>query len=317
MPRATAEYRHSLDSVDVDSLTPSIVECCDERRWSEAYFRTIPPNADAHDGVCHCAVAGSRGKALDLNRPTASDPKNWSSRACRSPRRPATRQRAVRDLPGHSSRGHLFGHAVAKGVRVTHLGAAVDARLASDVARHGPTRVVHELALCQAEARVDVAAINGRLVGFEIKTRLDTLARLDHQEAVYSRIFDKVWLVADHKHFEPAAARIPGWWGILHIVDHDGDCELLAIRNARLNRSVDPASVVRLLWRDEVLAELASLGLSDGLGRAPRRVLWSALAAAVPRHVTLAQLQRRVRERLKSRQGWRADERRMSVGGSS
>ena len=33
-------------------------------------------------------------------------------------------------------------------------------------------------------------------MGWEIKTRQDTLSRLPRQEAVYSRVFDRVWLVA-------------------------------------------------------------------------------------------------------------------------
>jgi hypothetical protein len=192
-------------------------------------------------------------------------------------------------------------------VHERHVRAAVVARLAAEEARHGPTLVVHELALCQAEARVDVAAVNGRLVGFEIKTSLDTLSRLARQEAVYSRVFDRVWLVADRRHLESATVQIPDWWGILEIKAHGDDCHLRVVRGSRLNGAVDVGSLVRLLWRDEVLAELSALGLSTGLERAPRRVLWAALADAVPSRLSRPQLQRRVREVLKSRQDWRSD----------
>ncbi len=198
----------------------------------------------------------------------------------------------------------------------TTVRAAVVARVAALDAGHDETLIVHELSLCQAEARVDLAAVNGRLVGFEIKTRIDNLARLPKQQAVYSRVFDRVWLVADDRHIERALELIPEWWGVMRIKDRTGVCHLELVRPSRLNRNVDAASLVRLLWRVEVLAELESLGLSAGMERAPRRVLWEELASTVPARLSLPQLQTRVRSRLKSREGWRVDRRRTSGGGS-
>ena len=194
---------------------------------------------------------------------------------------------------------------------------AVEAWVVRDEGGTKDTLVVHELALCQAEARVDIAAVNGRLVGLEIKTRKDRLTRLPRQQEVYSKVFDRVWLVADDRHIEKALDMIPGWWGVLRIRNWDGACEFSQVRSSRLNRNVDLGALVRLLWRDEVLAELESLGLADGLSRAPRRVVWERLATAVPRHLSKAQLQGRVRTRLRYREGWRVGRQRTSSGGSS
>jgi hypothetical protein len=177
-------------------------------------------------------------------------------------------------------------------------------------ARHdvgGDTRVVHELDLCQSQARIDVAVINGRLTGWEIKTAADTLHRLPRQEAVYSRIFDRVWLAADDRHIAPAMSLIPEWWGVLRITEARGKCRLVRVRDARLNRAVELPFLVRLLWRSEALAELDDLGLAEGLSRAPRRLLWEALAGASPRHISRTELQRRVRARVRDREGWRVD----------
>ena len=74
----------------------------------------------------------------------------------------------------------------------TAVRAVVTSRITSESARHGETRIVHEMAVCQAQARIDPAAVNGRLFGWKIKTRSDTLARLPRQEEVYSRVFDSV-----------------------------------------------------------------------------------------------------------------------------
>ena len=190
--------------------------------------------------------------------------------------------------------------------------AAVEAHIMAREAEHGHTRIVHELALCQAEARIDLADVNGHLVGWEIKTRADTLARLPRQQEVYSRVFDRVWLVADGRHIENALTLIPEWWGVMRIAGDDDGCRLETLRPSRLNRHIDIHSLVRLLWREEALAELQSLGLAAHLERAPRRALWANLADAVPRCVSREELQRRVRTRLKDREGWRVDRPRMS-----
>ncbi|WP_052770006.1 sce7726 family protein [Paenibacillus sp. IHB B 3415] len=53
------------------------------------------------------------------------------------------------------------------------------------------TIVVDELDVCFGSARVDVAVINGRLHGFEIKSESDNLDRLPSQIEFYSRVFER------------------------------------------------------------------------------------------------------------------------------
>jgi hypothetical protein len=170
-----------------------------------------------------------------------------------------------------------------------------------------PVRFVPELDLCQAQARIDLAAINGRLCGWEIKTAADSLTRLPRQEHVYSRVFDRVWLVADRRHIDRGLTMIPDWWGVLRVDGDSTSCKLRQVRGSRLNPRVDLFSLVRLLWRHEVLEELHNLGLSSGLERLPRAKLWEQLALAVPSRLTRPELQRHVRAKLTAREGWRAD----------
>jgi hypothetical protein len=198
-------------------------------------------------------------------------------------------------------------------VRESDVRVAIAARAAS---RGGLQRVVPELALCQAEARIDVAIVEPtRLVGWEIKTEVDGLRRLPHQEGVYSRVFDRVWIAAHAKHLPTAIDLVPSWWGVVRIEERRAECRLVQVRPSRLNRSVDLRALACLLWRDEVLGELASLGLTGGLERAPKRELWDALASAAPRRVSSSELRRRIRLRLISRRGWRADEQQTSGDG--
>jgi hypothetical protein len=63
---------------------------------------------------------------------------------------------------------------------------------------------------------------------------------------------------------------------------------------------VEPASQVRLLWREEVLRALAERG--HHRLRAPRRELWRALADTAPPD----EVRRLVCEAIRSRPGWRA-----------
>lgn len=191
-------------------------------------------------------------------------------------------------------------------MREAEVMAALTAKLSE---RHGPeTLLLPELSLCQAEARIDLAVVNGHLTGWEVKTASDTLFRLPRQESVYSRVFDRVWLAADGKHVAAALDLIPAWWGICEVVSTDAGAQFRKVRDARINRAVDLEAIVRLLWRDELLEELAAVGLSDGHARSPKRVLWTELARAAPRHISATQLRRRVRERLKSRRDWRSGE---------
>ncbi len=186
--------------------------------------------------------------------------------------------------------------------------AAVVARVSDEHRQDPATLVVHELGLAQAGARIDLAVVNGRFVGWEIKTSADTLARLPHQQEVYSRVFDRVWLAADRRHIPSSLAIVPMWWGIVQAERSSDGCRLRVVRPSRLNRAVDLFWLVRLLWRDEVLAELAVLGEDCGLLRAPRDVLWDRLAGAVPGRLSRTALQARVRTRLRSREQWRAVE---------
>jgi protein gp37 len=192
-------------------------------------------------------------------------------------------------------------------MREADVRAVLTERISANQLPGDGSRIVHELALCQAEARIDVAEVNGSLTGWEIKTAADTLTRLPKQQEVYSRIFDRVWLVADARHIDLALTFIPEWWGVMRINEVAGACRLTKVRASRLNRAVDLHSLVRLLWRTEALDELDALGLADDLRRAPRRVLWHTLAEAAPGRISRTRLQSRVRTRLKDREGWRAE----------
>lgn len=173
------------------------------------------------------------------------------------------------------------------------------------------TLILDELGLCEGDARVDVAVVNGSLVGYEIKSERDTLVRLERQREAYDRVFDRVTLIVSPKHAEKVACLVPSWWGITRAVLRDRETVLEEYRPAELNRDVDSLAVAQLLWRDETLALLASRGLDRGLRSKPRRALWQALVAALAPD----ELADEVRRQLRIRRGWRADTRPSRGGG--
>ena len=158
------------------------------------------------------------------------------------------------------------------------------------------TLLIDELGLCQGDVRVDVAAVNGELSGYEIKSPSDTLARWPNQRRVYSRVVDRAWLVAPLKAIE--RADVPGWWGQIGVFDSDDKLALRVVRASQRNPKPDPLSIARLLWRDEAIALLECAGTARGVASKSRGVIWERIAETVE----LDALRAAVRTALKGRQ---------------
>ncbi|MEK3875183.1 sce7726 family protein [Paenibacillus sp. FSL M7-0420] len=164
------------------------------------------------------------------------------------------------------------------------------------------TIVLDELGLCQGEARIDVAVINGSMNGYEIKSESDTLERLPKQSEIYSKVFDTVTIVTASKFVDGIDDIIPKWWGIkIAELDCDGGMMLFDIRKARKNRKIDAYSLAQLLWRDEAIDLLKKKGLQKGYLSKPREILWRVLSENIP----TIELKDEVRAILKSRENWR------------
>jgi hypothetical protein len=169
----------------------------------------------------------------------------------------------------------------------------------------GDTLIRFELGLCLGETRVDVAAVNGVIVGWEIKSAQDRLSRLPRQVDLYGRVLDEATIVAAGKHVSRVGDHVPAWWGIAEATPSCGEtsCLIKIIRPPQGNPQVDPFSVAQLLWRDEAYTALRDRSLHRGLARATRWVLWEKLAS----HLPLPELRDEVRARLKARQDWPSD----------
>jgi hypothetical protein len=149
--------------------------------------------------------------------------------------------------------------------------------------------------------RIDIAAINGRITGCEIKSARDNFGRLPSQVRLYSAVLDTALLVVEG---EAAASRalglVPDWWGIWSAIDRSRGAVLDVVRSPGDNPAPEPLAIAQLLWRDEAFEVLDRRGLSAGLRKANRWRLWEAMAE----HLPLATLQREVREAIKARPEW-------------
>jgi hypothetical protein len=72
---------------------------------------------------------------------------------------------------------------------------AILRRLSARFSKDPNTLILEEFGIGNGSARVDIAVVNGRIHGFELKSDNDTLDRLPHQVSAFSSVFDRVTLV--------------------------------------------------------------------------------------------------------------------------
>lgn len=157
---------------------------------------------------------------------------------------------------------------------------------------------IEELGFCGGRVRIDLAVVNGRLHGYEIKSDRDTLERLDRQLDIYNRILDRATLVVGERHVDQARALLPAWWGLLRVEARPEGPRFTVIRRGRRNRQRDARALAELLWRDEALALLERQDAAKGVRSKPRYAVWDRLCE----HFTLEEISAEVRNCLKTRQ---------------
>lgn len=164
--------------------------------------------------------------------------------------------------------------------------------------------VLEELGLRHGRARIDLAIVNGELIGFELKSDLDSLQRLPEQAMVYNSVLDRITLIVTERHLSAAAQHLSDWWGIiLARLDRDGAVSFREIRGATMNPGVEKLAVARLLWRTEALGILEELRAAEGFRSKPRTEIYTRLTELLDDET----LRSRVRLGLSLRTDWRPD----------
>jgi hypothetical protein len=189
-------------------------------------------------------------------------------------------------------------------VRDADIREALWQRLKDQHAGDRGAKLFDELGVCEGRVRIDVALVNAeRLHGFEIKSDQDTLARLDEQQRVYSKVFDQVTIVTHGAHMAHVFERVPAWWGVTQAIGIGSTTVAFVDRRPPAdNPGRDAKSIVQLLWRDEVLAILKRRGIDRGVRSKARKHAWKRAAADIP----LPELCGEVRAALRRRR-WRSE----------
>lgn len=165
-------------------------------------------------------------------------------------------------------------------------------------------RVIEELGLDHGAARIDVAVLNGVMHGYEIKSDADTLYRLPWQINAYNSVFSKMTIVVGAKHLEHVINLVPEWWEIVLVKQaSNGEISFYQIRDGLTNKNQDNEAIARLLWKEEAIGVLRECNAARGVISKPRGAVYERLANTLD----TATLQRRVRDILFARDGWRVD----------
>ena len=190
--------------------------------------------------------------------------------------------------------------------------AVLKTELLGKYAGDNDTLVLDELGVRHGMARLDIAVVNHRLHGYEIKSDLDSLRRLPDQIRIFSSVADRMTLVVGYRHAYRAFEMVPPWWGV-RLAEPKGASGHVVLNNARAphdNPCVDINALVALLWRDEALAILEEIGAANGVRSKNRAIIYQRL-------VELSHpdsLPARIRLQLRLRKAWRVAERQTSCG---
>ena len=183
------------------------------------------------------------------------------------------------------------GHKMPKGAaRKNHWGyrSSVELKMREQLetwcrARWPGGRIVHELTVFDGEARADMAVFNdSHFAAIEIKSPHDNTKRLIHQCAMFHLAAPEFWIVCAESHGEDAELirfLLPKV-GVIHFsglpqmrsIESGIEPELEVLHEARTH-APHKASLLKILWRDEMIARAQA----HGFGTAARSTCASLL----------------------------------------
>jgi len=162
--------------------------------------------------------------------------------------------------------------------------------------------IVDELKVCNGNAIIDIAVINGSFIGFEIKSPNDNLSRLNNQISFYNKVFDYITIVTSYKHLQGVLKEIPSWWGIWIIQNDNGELRRIQERPSSLNEETDAFSIAQFLWKSEIIDLIIKKDLDQRIKNKRKWIQWQYIADTLE----LQDIKDEVRLYLNSRIDWKA-----------
>lgn len=171
------------------------------------------------------------------------------------------------------------------------------------------TQIIDELGLKNGQIRADIAVLNGKMVGYEIKTDKDNLIRLSSQVGAYSEVFDKAYIISGQKHLDKVLKCVPEWWGVFKIITDEHQCiGFEPVRQAISNDNQNAYTISQLLWKAEVVSVLQEQFNCVIKSSYTKSKLYEMLAG----QCEAAQLSKIVLSILKNRAEWRTSRQQLS-----
>jgi len=127
-------------------------------------------------------------------------------------------------------------------------------------------RIFPELRLNNSRADLLVVT-DGILTGYEIKSDLDSFARIKSQIADYNCFCDYCYAVTGYKHKQRVLEHVPCYWGVLVIFSVGDKYGVELLRLATKNSKAIIANKIKLLWRRELVNISFRNGLSNCSGK--------------------------------------------------
>lgn len=167
--------------------------------------------------------------------------------------------------------------------------------------------IVTEMSVADwGNARIDVAAITDEeMIGIEIKGEGDSPTRLELQGLRYGQVARKMWILCSPEGTlaERCYKKIPGYWGILEMVDGHIQKRVRYQGNNYVNyfeprdsRQFNPFAMCETLWRDELYAIARRKNFQPG-----SRARVSDLTDILVRHLPIYELHAAMIDQLRKR----------------
>ena len=118
----------------------------------------------------------------------------------------------------------------------------------------------------------------------------------------YNEVFDTVTIVVGEKHLSKINKIIPEWWGIYYVSEDNGKLQLIEKRTPKINTNVKILELCKMLWKPELMELLEQNGIRKGIKSKNRFTLCKIVADKIQEQI----VKEFVREKLKSRENWRA-----------
>jgi hypothetical protein len=164
------------------------------------------------------------------------------------------------------------------------------------------TLIIDELGINHGSSRADIALLNKRFYGVEIKGDNDSLIRLNEQILSYNKVFDYIYIIIAYKHAYNVLKTVPNWWGVkIAYKGPRGAIKFDAARTPKLNHNTDKLAVLRLLWKGEALKYLNEFNEIKYYKYKKRENIYRRLAETT----TMDQIKNMVYKSFTERDNWR------------